>query len=125
MEMGKPPTRRLRIFLRDFRMVEATVHLADGQALASYFANRKSYVNLRGAHWTGAGDTSSTSCWSRPGAVGRGPDGDIPLTSASLAVPTLRRDAARRRPAVPGRLALSEQQRLSDYLETPASSCRC
>src|SRR5690606_6376071 len=50
--MDNRPTRRLRIFLRDFRMLEATVHLAEGQALASYFANRKSYVNLNAAHWT-------------------------------------------------------------------------
>ena len=29
MDTGKSPTRRLRIFLRDFRMVEATVSLAE------------------------------------------------------------------------------------------------
>jgi hypothetical protein len=120
MEMGKPPTRRLSVFLRDFRMVEATIRLAEGQTLASYFANRKSYVNLSGAHWTGAGDTVEhvvlrldQVLW----AAAR--DGDVPLTTASLAVPTrcveFQLDGGL---LFRGRLALSEQQRLSDYLES-------
>lgn len=120
MEIGKRPTRRLRVFLRDFRMVEATISLAEGQALVSYFANRKSYVNLRGANWTGTGDIVEhvvlrldQVMW----AVAR--DGDIPLTSASLAVRTrmveFQLDGGL---LLRGGLAMSGQQRLGDYLES-------
>lgn len=118
--MGKPPTRRLSVFLRDFRMVEATIRLAEGQTLVSYFANRKSYVNLSGAHWTSADDRVEhvvlrldQVLW----AVAR--DGDVPLTTASLAVPTRRVEFLLDGGLLfRGRLALSEQQRLSDYLES-------
>jgi hypothetical protein len=41
------PSRRLRLFLRDFRMIEAQISLAEGQALMQYFASRKQYVNMR------------------------------------------------------------------------------
>lgn len=120
METSRSPTRRLRIFLRDFRMVEATASLADGQALASYLASRKSYVNLCGAHWAGT-DGSVAHVALRVGQVlwAAAPDGDIPLTNASA--------AGRAREVeiqldggllVRGGLILSEHQRLSDYLES-------
>jgi hypothetical protein len=120
METGKSPTRRLRIFLRDFRMVEATVSLAEGQALASYFANRKSYVNLRGAHWAGTGDDVAHAVLRVEQVLwASAPEGDIPLTSASVA--TKGRDVEIQLDGgllVRGSLILSEHQRLSDYLET-------
>jgi hypothetical protein len=53
----KAPTRRLRLFLRDFRMVEAHVSVAEGQSLAQYFANKKQYINMRGAKWASGGET--------------------------------------------------------------------
>src|SRR5687768_4631456 len=85
MDTGKSPTRRLRIFLRDFRMVEATVSLAEGQALASYFANRKSYVNLRGAHWAGTGDDVAHAVLKVEQVLwAAAPEGDVPLTNASV-----------------------------------------
>jgi hypothetical protein len=120
MDTRKSPTRRLRIFLRDFRMVEATVSLADGQALASYFANRKSYVNLRGAHWAGTGDDVAHAVLKIEQVLwAAAPEGDIPLTNASVA--TRGRDVEIQLDGgllVKGGLTLSEHQRLSDYLET-------
>jgi len=120
METGKSLTRRLRIFLRDFRMVEATAHLAEGQALASYFAHRKSYLNLRGAHWAGTGDDIAHAVLRVDQVLWvAAPDGDIPLTTASL--PTRARDVELQLDGgmlVQGGLMLSEHQRLSDYLET-------
>jgi hypothetical protein len=120
MEMGKPPTRRLRIFLRDFRMVEAAVSLAEGQALASYFANRKSYVNLRGAHWAGTGDDVAHAVLKVEQVLwAAAPEGGIPLTNASVA--TKGREVEFQLDGgllVKGGLPLSEHQRLSDYLET-------
>lgn len=120
METGKSPTRRLRIFLRDFRMVEATVSLADGQALSSYFANRKAYVNLRGAHWAGATEDVAHAVLRVVQVLwAAAPEGDVPLTNASQAnrgrEVEIQLDGGL---LVRGALIMSEQQRLSDYLET-------
>lgn len=116
----KSPTRRLRIFLRDFRMVEATVSLADGQALTSYFANRKAYVNLRGAHWTGSGEDVAHAALRVDQVLwAAAPDGDVPLTNASQA--NRGRDVEVQLDGgllVRGALIMSDQQRLSDYLDT-------
>jgi hypothetical protein len=120
MDMGRTSARRLRLFLRDFRMLEATVGLAESQALAPYFTHRKSYVNLREARWTGTGETVSHAVlkvdqllWAA--AV----DGDIPLTNASVP-PSARLVELQLEGGllVQGGLIMSAQQRLSDYLET-------
>ncbi|CAN5822217.1 hypothetical protein BH23GEM9_BH23GEM9_24410 [soil metagenome] len=120
METGKSSTRRLRIFLRDFRMVEATVSLAEGQALAPYFSHRKSYVNLREARWVGTGDDVSHAVLKVQQVLwAAAPDGDIQLTNASVA-PKAREVEIQLDGGllVQGGLIMSEQQRLSDYLET-------
>jgi hypothetical protein len=120
MDTGKSPTRRLRIFLRDFRMVEATVSLAEGQALASYFAHRKAYVNLVGAHWAGTGDDVAHAVL-KVGQVlwAAAPERDVPLTNASAT--TRGREVEIQLDGgllMQGTLTLSEHQRLSDYLES-------
>lgn len=117
--MDNRPTRRLRIFLRDFRMLEATVSLADGQALASYFAHRKSYVNLSAALWTGTGDSVKHAVLKVEQVLWAASlDGDIPLTSASAHGPgravEMQLDGGL---LLRGALMLGDQQRLSDYLE--------
>jgi hypothetical protein len=123
MDLGKTPTRRLRIFLRDFRMVEAQVNLAEGQALASYFASRKSYVNLREARWAGI-DEAVTHAVLRVDQVlwAAAPDGDLPLTSASLSTPgrlvEIQLDGGL---LFRGSLVMSAHQRLTDYLESAGS----
>jgi hypothetical protein len=119
METGKSLGRRLRIFLRDFRMVEATVSLAEGQALMSYFAHRKNYVNLRGASWAGAGEDVEHAVLKVQQVLwASASDGDIPLTSASSA-PSGREVEIQLDGGllVRGGLILSEHQRLGDYLE--------
>lgn len=117
--MENRPTRRLRIFLRDFRMLEATVSLAEGQALATYFAHRKSYINLSAAHWTGTGDTVKHAVLKVEQVLWAASlDNDIPLTSASAPGPArpveMQLDGGL---LLRGALALGDQQRLSDYLE--------
>jgi hypothetical protein len=120
MDTGRTSARRLRLFLRDFRMVEATVGLAENQALALYFTHRRSYVNLREARWTATGETVTHAVlkvdqilWAT--AV----DGDIPLTNASAAprarLVEVQLDGGL---LVQGGFFMSAQQRLSDYLET-------
>ncbi|HEX6306789.1 MAG TPA: hypothetical protein VFZ69_01310 [Longimicrobiales bacterium] len=113
------PARRLRIFLRDFRMLEATASLAEGQSLATYFAHRKSYVNLRAAQWTGTGDDVKHAVLRIDQVLWAAAlDNDIPLTNAS-AVGTPRPVEMQLDGGLllRGRLILGEQQRLSDYLE--------
>ena len=86
MENGRLPTRRLRIFLRDFRLVEATVMLAEGQALAPYFSHRKNYLNLKESRWVGTGDDVSFAVLKVPQVLWAcAMDGDVPLTNASVA----------------------------------------
>jgi hypothetical protein len=120
MDTNRPPTRRLRIFLRDFRMVEATVSLAEGQALTSYFANRKAYVNLRGAQWTGTGESVAHAVLRVPQVLwAAAPDNDVPLTNASVV--SRARDVEMQLDGgllVRGGLVLGGQQRLSDYLDS-------
>ena len=117
--MDNRPARRLRIFLRDFRMLEATVGLAEGQALASYFANRKSYVSLRAAHWTGTGDDVKHAVLKVEQVLWAASlDRDIPLTNASAAgtgrAVEMQLDGGL---LLRGTLMIGDQQRLSDYLE--------
>jgi hypothetical protein len=120
--MENRPTRRLRIFLRDFRMLEATVSLAEGQALASYFAHRKSYVNLSAAHWTGTGDDVKHAVLKVEQVLWAASlDNDIPLTNASVSsagrAVEMQLDGGL---MLRGALMLGDQQRLSDYLEIAA-----
>jgi hypothetical protein len=119
MDNGRSSTRRLRIFLRDFRMVEATVYLAEGQALAPYFSHRKSYVNLREARWVGTDDHVTHAVLKVEQVLwAASPEGEVPLINASA--------AGRQREIemqldggllLQGAIVMSAQQRLSDYLE--------
>lgn len=47
------PLRRLRLFLRDHRVLDANARVPDGQFLATYLASRKRYVNLTEIDWLG------------------------------------------------------------------------
>ncbi|HEX6693598.1 MAG TPA: hypothetical protein VF035_02730 [Longimicrobiales bacterium] len=117
---SRKPTRRLRIFLRDFRMVEAQVSFGDGQSLATYFANRKQYVNLRGAHWASTQEDAQHVALKVDQVLWvAAPDGDISLTSASLPpsqrVVEIQLDGGL---LLRAGLLIANQQRLSDYLES-------
>ena len=115
----KPPTRRIRLFLRDFRMIEANVSVAEGQSLTSYFSNRKSYVNLRGAHWAGATDDVMHAVLRVDQILwAAAPDGDIALVNASgVAKHRLVELQLEGGLLMRGSFHMGEQQRLSDFLE--------
>jgi hypothetical protein len=116
----KTPLKRLRIFLRDFRMVEAQVSWAEGQSLATYFANRKQYVNLRGAHWASTQEDAQHVALKVDQVLWvAAPDADITLTSASMA-PTERMVEIQLDGGLLLRagLLIAARQRLSDYLES-------
>jgi hypothetical protein len=119
--MDSTPAHRMRIFLRDFRMLEAAVSLADGQALSTFFANRKSYINVRAAHWTGTEDSDVRHAVLRVDQVlwATAADGDVPLTNTPASSPgrivEMQLDGGL---LLRGALSLGDRQRLSDYLES-------
>jgi len=45
------PRRKLRFFLRDFRLAEAWALLPEGLSLASYLSNRRGYLHLLDVQW--------------------------------------------------------------------------
>jgi hypothetical protein len=116
------PVHRLRLFLRDFREIEANISLPDGQSLTQYFAGRKQYVNLRDAKWTGSVQNVRHAVlkidqvlW----AIALDPE--IAVSTASAAAASREIEVQ-----VDGGLLLranlysGEGQRLSDYLESQA-----
>jgi hypothetical protein len=121
MDSGKASTRRLRLFLRDFRMLDARVSLAEKQALTSYFGSRKSYVNVLNARWANT-DESFDHAVLRVDQVlwASAPDGDVPLVASSLPSSAAKEVevSAEGGLLVYGGLALGDHQRLSDYLES-------
>jgi hypothetical protein len=50
-DASRLPRRRLRFFLRDFRMAEADALLPEGLSLTSYLANRRGYIHLLDLAW--------------------------------------------------------------------------
>jgi len=119
-DANRAPTRRLRLFLNDFRMLDASITLADGHSLISWLANRKSYVNLGGAKWSGEGATLfyvalkiDQILWAAS------VDNDIPLTTASAPLrPRLVEIQLDGGLLIRAGLNIGERQRLSDYLES-------
>lgn len=115
----KSPPRKLRLFLRDFRMLDACVSFADGQSLQSFFASRKSYLHLQDVHWSSTGERAnfavlrvSQLLWATA------PDGDVAYVSASLApearVVEIQVDGGL---LIRAGLHIGNRQRLGDYLE--------
>jgi hypothetical protein len=51
------PFRRLRLFLRDHRILDANTRIPQGQSLATYLASRTRYVNITDVDWVGTGET--------------------------------------------------------------------
>ena len=121
-EASKGPTRKLRLFLRDFRMIEATITVAENQALTTWLANRKSYVNLRGAKWASTDENIEHAVLKVQQVLwAASMDNDIPLTTAVTAVPPrLVEVQLEGGLLLRGGLSVGGNQRLSDYLDTHA-----
>ena len=122
MDQGKAPLRRLRLFLRDFRMVEASISLSAGQSLASWLANRKSYVNLRGAQWASTNDNVQHAVLKVQQVLwAASVDNDIPMVTAMHAIaPRVVEIQLDGGLLLRGGLHIVGGQRLSDYLESQA-----
>ena len=120
MPQDKLPARRLRLFLRDFRMIEATIGLSEGHSLTQYFASRKQYVNLRAAKWASSSDVTRHAVLKIDQVLWAAAlDNDIPLINA------MAQNAPREVEVqldggllVRAGLNVGEGQRLIDYLES-------
>lgn len=114
----QPNTRRLRFFLRDFRMVEADAHFVEGQSLAAYMAQRRSWVNLLDADWIGTGERVGMVAL-RVGQIlwVESRDGGVPAASPA-GTPREVEVRVEGGLIVRGRLPAHERQRLADYLES-------
>lgn len=114
------PPRRLRLFLRDHRVLDASARVPRGQFLATYLASRTRYVNLTDVDWMGTGEKVPHMALKVDRILwAASQDGDLALTSGLAA-------AAARRVEVEleggyllsAGLLLVEGQRLSDYLQS-------
>jgi hypothetical protein len=119
-EMTKLPTRRLRLFLRDFRMVEAQISLAEGQALMQYFASRKHYVSMHGARWASTNESIQFAVLRVEQVLwAAAMDNDIALMPGNIAaVPRVVEIQLDGGLLVRAGIMIGEQQRLADYLES-------
>jgi hypothetical protein len=119
-QTDKSPPRRLRLFLRDHRVLDASARVPEGQTLATYLATRTRYVNLTQIDWLGTGEVVphmalkvDTVLW----AASR--DGDVPLTNAVTGSGARRVDVELEGGyLVSAGLFVGETQRLSDYLQS-------
>jgi hypothetical protein len=119
LDSTRPSPRWLRLFLRDFRMLDARASIAEGQSLTSFLASRKSYLHLQDVHWTNTGERAGFAVlrvvqllWAAA------PRNDVQHVSASLSpeprVVEIQVDGGLLMRAA---LHIGSRQRLGDYLE--------
>ena len=121
MNQNEPnPARRLRLFLRDHRVLDANARVPRGQFLSTYLASRTRYVNLTGIDWLGTGEKVPHMVLKVDKVLwAASQDGELALSSA-------RASGSARRVEVEleggyllsAGLLLVENQRLSDYLQS-------
>jgi hypothetical protein len=115
----KSPLRRLRLFLRDHRVLDADARVPVGQTLTTWLASRSRYVNLTDIDRVGTGESVphmalkvDTILW----AASR--DGDLPLTAAAPAAARQVDVELEGGYVLAAGLLLVDQQRLTDYLQS-------
>ena len=119
-DASRLPSRRLRFFLRDFRMAEASALMPNGISLSSYLANRRGYLHLLDVRWQPSGDRLEFGVLRTAQILyACAPDGDIALLNTVPAatahgVEILVDGGLYLR----GGLMLSPRQRLGDFLES-------
>lgn len=120
MNNDSNPPRRLRLFLRDHRVLDASARVPQGQFLSTYLASRTRYVNLTSVDWMGTGEKVPHMALKVDKVLwAASQDGELPLTGAIASM------AARRVEVeleggylLSAGLLLVQNQRLSDYLQS-------
>ncbi len=114
---GEAPVRRLRLVLRDHRVLEADARVPAGQSLAAFLGSRTRYVYLTGVDWLGTGEQMphvalkiDTILWAFD------EDEEAPAVGSATARPV---DVEVEGGYLLGAgLALTEGQRLSEFLQS-------
>lgn len=119
-ETESNPARRLRIFLHDHRVLDASARVPPGQYLSTYLASRNRYVNLTHAEWVGMGEEVSHMALKVDKILwASSEDGDLELSSARASTHARRVEIELEGGyLVSAGLLLVDNQRLSDYLQT-------
>ena len=114
------PPRRLRLFLRDHRVLDANARVPRGQFLSTYLASRTRYVNLTGVDWMGTGEKVPHMALKVDKVLwAASQDGELPLTNALAATAARRVEVELEGGYMLGAgLLLVQNQRLSDYLQS-------
>lgn len=121
--METTPPRRIRLFLRDHRILDADASVPDGQFLSTYLATRNRYVNLTAASWLGTGEDVPHLALKVDNILwAASQDGALRLTGAHAAV-TARRVEVELEGGymIAAGLLLVDNQRLTDYLQSAPS----
>jgi hypothetical protein len=112
--------RRLRLFLRDHRILDGHARVPAGQSLATYLAHRSRYVNLTSVDWLGTGERIPHMALKVDGVLwAAAPAGELPLTGGMG--PGMTRPVEVELEGgylLAGGLLIMENQRLSDYLHS-------
>ena len=119
-EYATSPPRRLRVFLRDHRVLDASARVPEGHNLSNYLASRTRYVNLTGVEWLGTGERVGHTALKVDKILwAASPDGELPLTTA-LASSAFRQVEVELEGGylIAAGLLLVENQRLTDYLQS-------
>ena len=114
------PPRRLRLFLRDHRVLDGSARVPRGQFLSTYLASRTRYVNLTRSEWVGMEEHVGHMALKVDKILwAASEDGELPLTGA-LAAGTARRVEVELEGGylLAAGLLLVQDQRLSDYLQS-------
>ncbi|NIY13080.1 MAG: hypothetical protein GWN02_34530 [Gemmatimonadetes bacterium] len=120
METDNSPPRRLRLFLRDHRIMDADALVPQGQHLSTYLATRNRYLNLTDVSWLGTGENVEHLALKVANILwAASEDGEVSL-GAPRAMEGPRRVEVELEGGyvVAAGLLLVADQRLSDYLQS-------
>lgn len=114
------PPRRIRLFLRDHRVLDANARVPRGQFLATYLASRTRYVNLTSVDWLGTGEEATHMALKVDKILwAASEDGELALTNARASGHARRVEIELEGGyLLAAGLLLIENQRLSDYLQS-------
>lgn len=114
------PVRRLRLFLRDHRILDTSARIPTGQSLATYLASRTRYVNVTDVEWVGTGEMIPHMALKVEAILwASARDGDVELSSGIGAADARQVDIELAGGyLVSADLPLVDNQRLTDYLQS-------
>ncbi len=121
MNQNEPnPPRRLRLFLRDHRVLDANARVPRGQYLSTYLASRTRYVNLTGVDWLGTGEKVDHMALKVDKVLwAASQDGELGLTNARSSGSSRRVELELEGGyLLSAGLLLVANQRLTDYLQS-------